>query len=147
MNKVLDFGFWQEAIAAVILFLYIFISTIYIVTVSMYLLFKYFLSFKTVFCIINTDNLPINPVLRKFTLLLLLLLLLLLWLYSTLLGLVSFFSFLILYTVGWTHWMGDHAVQRPPPTHRINTEYRHPCTEWDSNPWSQRLSGRRRFIP
>jgi hypothetical protein len=28
--------------------------------------------------------------------------------------------------------------------HRINKE-KHPCFEWDSNPWSQRSSGRRQF--
>jgi hypothetical protein len=40
----------------------------------------------------------------------LLLLLLLLWLYSALLGLGHFFSFLILYTVCITPWMGDQPI-------------------------------------
>jgi hypothetical protein len=49
-----------------------------------------------------------------------------------------FFSFLILYTVGRTPWMGDQPVARPLPTHRTQTQnkrtpYRHPCLEWDSN--------------
>jgi hypothetical protein len=30
--------------------------------------------------------------------------------------------------------------------HIIYTD-KHPCLEWDSNPWSQRSSGRRQFIP
>jgi hypothetical protein len=47
-----------------------------------------------------------------------LLLLLLLWLYNPLLGLGSFFSFLILYTVGRTPWTGDQPVARPLPTRR-----------------------------
>jgi hypothetical protein len=51
---------------------------------------------------------------------LLLLLLLLLLLYSPLLGLGRFFSFLILYTVGRTPWTGDQPFARPLPTHRIN---------------------------
>jgi hypothetical protein len=35
-----------------------------------------------------------------------------------LLNLGRFFSFLILYTVGRTPWMGDQPVARPLPTHR-----------------------------
>jgi hypothetical protein len=46
--------------------------------------------------------------------------LLLLWLYSRLLGLGCFFSFLILYTVGRTPWTEDQPVARPLPTHRTN---------------------------
>jgi fatty acid desaturase len=84
-----------------------------------------------------------------------LLLLLLFWLYSPLLGLGRFFSFLILYTVGMTPWTGDQPVARPLPAHRTTTtqtqskrtQYRHPCLEWDSNPGSQRLSERRQFMP
>jgi hypothetical protein len=61
-----------------------------------------------------------------------------LWLYSHLLDLGSFFSFLILYTVGRLLGRGIspsqglcvHAEQHK---HRINT-HRHPCLEWDSNP-------------
>jgi hypothetical protein len=45
-------------------------------------------------------------------------LLLLLWLYSSLLGLDCFFSFLILYAVGRTPWTGDQPVAGPQPTHR-----------------------------
>jgi hypothetical protein len=41
-----------------------------------------------------------------------------LWLYSPLLGLGSFFSFLIFYTVGRTPWTGDQPVERPLPAHR-----------------------------
>jgi hypothetical protein len=84
---------------------------------------------------------------------LLLLLLLLLWLYSPVLGLSRFFSFLILYTVGRTPWTGDQPVARPLPTHRTTqthnkrTQYRPPCLEWDSNPRSQCPSGRRQFMP
>jgi hypothetical protein len=56
------------------------------------------------------------------------------------------FSFLILYTVGRTPWTGDQPVARPLATHRINA-HRHPCLEWNSNPWSQCSSERRQFIP
>jgi hypothetical protein len=45
-----------------------------------------------------------------------------LWLYSPLLDLGRFFSFLILYTVGRTPWMGDRPVARPLPAHRTNTQ-------------------------
>jgi hypothetical protein len=74
-----------------------------------------------------------------------------LWLYSALLDLGRFFSFLIFYTVSTTPWTGDQPVVRPLPAHRtahkhrINT-HRHPCLEWDSNPWSQCSSGRRQFM-
>jgi hypothetical protein len=44
--------------------------------------------------------------------------LLLLWLYSPLLGLCRFFSFVILYTIGRTPWTGDQPVARPLITHR-----------------------------
>jgi hypothetical protein len=40
-----------------------------------------------------------------------------LWLYSPL-NLGRFFSFLILYTFGRTHWTEDQPVARPLPTHR-----------------------------
>jgi hypothetical protein len=40
------------------------------------------------------------------------------WLYSPLLGLDCFFSFLILHTLGWTPWTGDQPVERPLLTHR-----------------------------
>jgi hypothetical protein len=39
-------------------------------------------------------------------------------LYSPLLDLGHFFSFLILYTVGRTPWTGDQPTARPLPTHR-----------------------------
>jgi hypothetical protein len=41
-----------------------------------------------------------------------------LWLYSPLLDLGRFFSFLILYTVGRTHWTGVQPIARPLLTHR-----------------------------
>jgi hypothetical protein len=56
-----------------------------------------------------------------------------------------FFSFLILYTVGRTPWIGDQPVSRLLPTHRINANI-HPCFEWDSNPRTQCSSWRRRFM-
>jgi membrane protein DedA with SNARE-associated domain len=40
------------------------------------------------------------------------------WLYSPLLNLGRFFSFLILYTVGRTPWTGDQLLARPLSTHR-----------------------------
>jgi hypothetical protein len=39
------------------------------------------------------------------------------WLYSPL-DLGRFFSLLILYSVGRTHWTGDQPISRPLPTHR-----------------------------
>jgi hypothetical protein len=67
-----------------------------------------------------------------------------------LLGFGHFFSFLILYTVGRTLWMGDQPVARPLPTQnktdRINA-HRHSFLEWDSNPRSQRSSERIKFMP
>jgi hypothetical protein len=67
-------------------------------------------------------------------------------------ALAAFFSFLILYTDGRSLWTGDLPVARPLPTHRTQTQnkctqYRHPCLEWDSNPWPQRSSKRRQFMP
>jgi hypothetical protein len=38
--------------------------------------------------------------------------------YSSLLDLAHFFTFLFLYTVGRTPWTGDQPVARPLPTHR-----------------------------
>jgi hypothetical protein len=40
------------------------------------------------------------------------------WLYSPLLGLGPFFSFLIFYTDGRTPWTGNQPVARPLPAHR-----------------------------
>jgi hypothetical protein len=68
------------------------------------------------------------------------------WLYSPLLDLGRFFSFLIFYTVGRTPYAGDQHIARPLLIHRINA-HRHPCFKWDLNPRSQCLSGRRQFIP
>jgi hypothetical protein len=66
------------------------------------------------------------------------------WLYSPLLDLGRFFSFLILYAVGRTPWTGDQPIARPLPTHRTTQtqkKSRHPCLKWDSNPQSQCLRG------
>jgi hypothetical protein len=63
------------------------------------------------------------------------------------------FQLLILYTVGRTPWTGDQPVVRPLSAHRTTqtqnkrTQYRHPCLEWDSNPWSQVSKERRQFMP
>jgi hypothetical protein len=63
----------------------------------------------------------------------------------------QFFSFLILYTVGRTPWMGDEPVARPLPTPRITQTqnkrtHTHPCLEWDSNTRSQCSSEWRQFM-
>jgi hypothetical protein len=45
--------------------------------------------------------------------------------------------------------MGDQPVARPLSTQDNKTQNngdRHPCLEWDSNPRSQSLSGRRYFV-
>jgi hypothetical protein len=74
-----------------------------------------------------------------------------LWLYSPLLDIGRFFNFLIFYIDSRSPWTGDQPVTRPLPAHtgqhkyRINA-HRHPCLKWDSNPRSQFLSGRRRFM-
>jgi hypothetical protein len=44
--------------------------------------------------------------------------------FTTLLYLGRFFSFLILYTVSGTPWMGDQPVARPLPTHRTTQNKR-----------------------
>jgi hypothetical protein len=71
--------------------------------------------------------------------------------YSPLLDLGQFFSFLILYTVGGTPWTGNQPVARPLPTHRTTqtqiTADKPPFFERESNPRSQCLSGRRPFMP
>jgi hypothetical protein len=73
------------------------------------------------------------------------------WLYSLLLGPGLFFSFVIFfYTDGRTPWTSDQPVARPLPKHRTKQTqnkrtHRHPCLEWDSNPWSQRSSERRQI--
>jgi hypothetical protein len=75
----------------------------------------------------------------------------LLWLYSPLLGLGRYFSFLIQYTVSRTPWTGDQPVSRPLFTHRtIQTQNKR---TWTSMPWvwsestTPVLSGRRHFMP
>jgi hypothetical protein len=72
-----------------------------------------------------------------------------LWLFSPLLDLGRFFSFLILYTVGRTPWTGDQPVAKPLSTHRTSHRingHSHPRLEWDSNPRSQHSSERRQSI-
>jgi hypothetical protein len=73
------------------------------------------------------------------------------WLYSPLLDLGRFLSFLI-YTqsvgllgrgISLLHGLYLHTERHE---HRINA-YRHPYIEWDTNPWPQCLSGRRQFMP
>jgi hypothetical protein len=62
------------------------------------------------------------------------------------------FSFLIFYTVGMTPWTGDQHIARPlsaytgQQKHRIYA-HRYQCLEWNSNPRSECLSGRRQLIP
>jgi hypothetical protein len=69
------------------------------------------------------------------------------WLYRPLLGLGRFFSLLIFYIVGRTHWTGiSRSKGCYLHKHRINT-HRYPCLEWNSNPRSQRPSGWREFMP
>jgi hypothetical protein len=63
-------------------------------------------------------NFQTHSIFHKVFAVLLLLLLLLLWLYSPLLDLGRFFSFLILYTAGRTRWTGDQLVARPLLPHR-----------------------------
>jgi hypothetical protein len=48
-----------------------------------------------------------------------------LWLYSPLLDLGRFFSFLILYRVSRAPWTGDQNVARQLPKHRTQTEQTH----------------------
>jgi hypothetical protein len=48
--------------------------------------------------------------------------------YSPLLDLGHFFSFLIFYTVGRTPWTGDQPVTRPPPAHRT-AQTQNKCTQ------------------
>jgi hypothetical protein len=58
----------------------------------------------------------------------------------------------LFYTDCRTPWTCDQPVARPLHAH-ITTQtvnkrkHRHPCLEWDSNPWSQGSSERRHFIP
>jgi hypothetical protein len=55
-------------------------------------------------------------------------------------------SSLILYTLGRSPWMGDQPVERPLPTHRINSHI-HPFLEWRSYPRSQGSRERKLFMP
>jgi hypothetical protein len=58
----------------------------------------------------------------------------------------SLFQFLDFYAIGRTPWTGDKHVASPLPTHRISQRmdaHRYPWLEWDSNPLSQCVSGRR----
>jgi hypothetical protein len=70
--------------------------------------------------------------------------------YGPLLGRGCFFSFLIvtqsvgLLGRGISPSQGSY-LHTGQHKHRINAN-RHPCLEWDSNPRSQCLSGRRRFM-
>jgi hypothetical protein len=61
------------------------------------------------------------------------------------------FSFLILYTVGRTPWMGDQTVERPLPIYRTSQTHnkwdKHPYLEWNSNPRSQYSTERTHFMP
>jgi hypothetical protein len=73
-----------------------------------------------------------------------------LWLYSHL-DLGHFFSFLIYPQLVGLLGRGISLLQgcylhTEQHKHRINA-HRHPCLEWDSNPWSQCSSRRRRFMP
>jgi hypothetical protein len=52
-----------------------------------------------------------------------------LWLYSPLLDLGRFFSFLTIYTVGMTPWAGDRPVATPLPAHKTTkTQNKHKKT-------------------
>jgi hypothetical protein len=77
--------------------------------------------------------------------------------YSLLIRRSGLFSFRInlrlwsLYTVGRTPCSGDQPCNKATTNtgqhkRRRNAD-RHPCLEWDSNPWSQCLSGRKHFMP
>jgi hypothetical protein len=50
------------------------------------------------------------------------------WLYSSLLNLGCFFSFLIFYTVGRIPWMGDQPIARPLPAQRT-AQTHNKCTQ------------------
>jgi hypothetical protein len=70
-----------------------------------------------------------------------------LWLYSPLLDLGRFFSFLIhTQSVGLLGRGISPSQGRYVHKHRINVR-KHQCLEWDSNPRPQCSSGRRRFMP
>jgi hypothetical protein len=74
-----------------------------------------------------------------------------LWLYSPLLGLGRFFSFLIFLRSQYDSLDGGSARRKAATytQNNINTEKTHtqPCLEWDSNPRSQRSSELRQFMP
>jgi hypothetical protein len=55
-----------------------------------------------------------------------------------------------IWTFGRTPWTGDQPDARPLPTQDNTTQKNadiRPCLEQDSNPRSQRSSGRRRYVP
>jgi hypothetical protein len=74
---------------------------------------------------------------------------------------VKVFHFsLDLYTISRTPWTSDWPITRPLPKYRTtqtqknvhththtHTHTKHPCPKWDSNPWSQRPSEQRQFMP
>jgi hypothetical protein len=68
-----------------------------------------------------------------------------LWLCSPFVGPWPPFLFLNPIPIGWTPLQG-HYLHIDQHKHRINA-HRHLCFEWYSNPWSQRSSERRQFIP
>jgi hypothetical protein len=73
-----------------------------------------------------------------------------LWLFVGLWPLLQFCS--LFYTDGRTPWTSDQPVTRPLLTHRATQTQRkrthnHPYFEWDLNPWYQRSSERRQFMP
>jgi hypothetical protein len=56
------------------------------------------------------------------------------------------------YIDGRTPWTRDQPFARPLPTHRTTQTqnkrtHKHPYSKWNSNPRSQRSSGRRQFMP
>jgi hypothetical protein len=56
------------------------------------------------------------------------------------------------YAHGRPPWTSDQSVATPLPTHgtaqtQIKRTHRYPCLERDSNPWSQRSSDRKQFMP
>jgi hypothetical protein len=56
------------------------------------------------------------PIHKSILIIIIIIIIIIIWLYSPLLGLCRFISFLILYTVGVTPWTGDQPVSWPLPT-------------------------------
>jgi hypothetical protein len=96
---------------------------------------------STYLCIYPSIHLPIHPSIHLY---------IHLWLYSPCEP-WPLFQFLNLYTVGRTPWTGEQPVARPLPTHRTTQTQNKSTQTWmlrvDSNPQSQWLRGRRRFMP